>query len=228
MAKVVISGLVVIVGAILIGIQIGRNQTIVQQSVPMKQTASPTQMVLSPSVLPKENFEDNSTTNWKTYENTVFGVIFSYPSNLNSPQERSSQANDSNKYNAIDLSTQCFELSIARHQSNKSLEDYIRYDFVKLENDNEWENYKINYLQLANNKTQVGGKETINVGSMGIGETDNFFVKKDASTILLITSSVFVPEGMNQNDWNSHPCNMNASNENETINRIISSFKFVN
>lgn len=217
-----------IAGSVFLGIQIGKSQTPIQRQISVQPTALQNQITASASGLAIASSAANTTEYWKTYKNADFGIVFSYPPDVNSPYERNSLPNDSNKYTVVDFNTQCSGLSIAKYQSDKSLEDYIRYNFVKLTDANEWKNYENNFLQLANNKIQIGGKETINVGPMGIGETDNFFVKKDASTILLITSSEAVPEGMDSSEWKSHPCNINAAKEKETITQILSSFKFTN
>lgn len=218
----IILGLIAVTGIAYAGFYTGQKQISNKKPVNMQETEA-SDLVVTTTPAAKTNLTDN----WKTYRNDNFGIIFSYPQNSDSPYEPSSQLTNHNKYMTIDFNTQCSGLNISKYQSNKFLEDYIRYDLIKSTNDNEWESYKNNYLQLDNNKIQIGGKETINVGPMGIGETDNFFVKADDSSIVLITASLSVPEGMDPKEWESNPCNINHDKEVEMINQILSSFNFL-
>ncbi|MBU1104379.1 hypothetical protein KJ664_00570 [Patescibacteria group bacterium] len=72
-------GLGAIAGSIFFGIQIGKNQTPNQQPIVVQPTASPTQAIVNPTALPTENPTIDTTTNWKTYTSTTYGLSFKYP-----------------------------------------------------------------------------------------------------------------------------------------------------
>lgn len=83
----IISGLIIIAGAVFAGIQIGKNQITKQQTITEQPTAFPTQVVVNPTAistttLPTElNPTTNPTADWKTYKNSSLGFEFKYPSN---------------------------------------------------------------------------------------------------------------------------------------------------
>ena len=60
-------GLVVVVGSVFIGIQIGKNQTPSQQPIVEQPTASPTQTIVNP------------TADWQLYSNTQANFSINYP-----------------------------------------------------------------------------------------------------------------------------------------------------
>lgn len=63
-------GLIIVVGSIFIGIQIGKNQTPSQQPIVTQPTTSPTQIFV------------DSTSNWKTYTGKEMPIQFKYPLNF--------------------------------------------------------------------------------------------------------------------------------------------------
>jgi len=70
-------GLLVIVGAVFVGIQIGKKYPISNQPKPF-----PIQTVVNPTDIPvKLSPTINPISDWKTYANNKLGVSFKYPSN---------------------------------------------------------------------------------------------------------------------------------------------------
>jgi hypothetical protein len=77
-------GLVVVAGAFLIGVQVGKNQTSNQQPIAEEPTATPTQIVVSPTTIPTSPVTAtptiDPTANWKTYTNKEYNLTIKYPS----------------------------------------------------------------------------------------------------------------------------------------------------
>ena len=74
-----IIGLIIVTGSIFVGIQIGKNQTPTKQSITPQPTAIPTQTAISPTVQPTASPATNPTANWKTYTNSEYKFSFMYP-----------------------------------------------------------------------------------------------------------------------------------------------------
>lgn len=87
----IISGLIIIAGAVFAGIQIDKNQITKQQTITEQPTAFPTQVVVTPTAIPTKtlptepNPATNLTANWKTYTNTKVGFELKYPERYPQP-----------------------------------------------------------------------------------------------------------------------------------------------
>lgn len=86
-------GLIIIVGLLLIGVQIGKSQITNQHSIVAQPTILPTQTTINPAIIPTQTDSpttfpstattsaNNSTTNWKTYTNNLLKYSIKYPQN---------------------------------------------------------------------------------------------------------------------------------------------------
>lgn len=119
----------------------------------------------------------NDLDDWKTYTSSEFELSFLYPRSVKEPEIKKSILNELNKYEFIDIDTNCIEILISRVFSSRTPEDYIRYDFAKKLKNFEWNEYKTNHPTLSSNITKIGGEDTANLGPLGENGFDNFFVK---------------------------------------------------
>jgi hypothetical protein len=119
----------------------------------------------------------NDLSDWKTYTSSELELSFLYPSSVKEPEIKKSILNELNKYEFIDVNTNCIEILISRVLSSRTPEDYIRYDFAKKLKNFEWNEYKINHPTLSNNIIKIGEEDAANLGPLGENGFDNFFVK---------------------------------------------------
>jgi hypothetical protein len=78
-------GIVVVIGSVFVGIQVGKNQIPNQQPIAVQPTALPTEKVIYPTSLPITSITEtptvDPTANWKTYTNSTYKFLIKYPNN---------------------------------------------------------------------------------------------------------------------------------------------------
>ncbi len=189
----IIFGLVVVVGVIIIGIQIGKNQIPNQKPITVRPTNSSTQIVVNPTVFSTTtNITTTPSPDWKTYNNNQFGTYdykVEYPLNWkvnNISQELSDVAQFSpladgnqNNFVNIDCSTQAdSKKELSNPYSWKGNEGgyYVKY-FKKME------------INGSNAIQYVWGAPDVNINTIS-GFLQTEILRNNPAVVCTITTSI--------------------------------------
>lgn len=207
----ILLGLIVVVGVVIAGIKIAKNQ---------KAIILPA--VINPTIEPKKPSSDiNSVTDWKTYINTQYGYQISYPSNWEQTEEiYSIQTFDGKevKETVIKLFNDIYEVYI--DSENKAVVPPVdKWIADEIEKKTKCTNCPGIFMSLnPNQTTKIADLSTIAVdgGNEGLTSTEYYFTYKNK--VYSITTTVRNPEYSGIKYETGEPA--------KTYSKILSTFKF--